>query len=155
MLATRTVASAAFNTALTKAEWQSDSASAAGTPSYHAVFEFTDTEMNISMTGAVNNEKEFGLVVSALGAAGRVSLGRGTIVFVQDGATGTGTSNPPVATRTMTDEEIIAGDASAVKLGENPAGAAFILKSAAGKGIRVWAADEPDGSVTFRAEQIT
>jgi len=131
----KTVAS--FNVALTASEWENDQ----GSPSYHAVFEFLDTEIaGLSMSGAVANAKQFGLVVTGLGAFGRVSCGSGLVTVIQDGGTGAGSGVAPVASYTLTDQEILAGLNSKLDKGENPDGIGFSLfdVGGGGKGIRFW-----------------
>jgi len=126
-----------FNAGLTADQWTNDS----GSPSYHAVFTFLDTEIAaVSMTSAVANEKTFGLVITGLSAFGRVSCGSGLVTLVQDGGTGAGSGVAPVASYTLTDQEILAGLNAKLDKGENPDGVGFTLfdVGGSGKGIRFY-----------------
>ena len=124
----KTVSSAAFNANLTSAEWTNDSSD---TP-YHASFEFTAAETTLDMTSASANTKNFGWVITAITSAGRITLGTGILVCVEEGGSGAGVPTPPTPTYTYTDAELEAMLASKVQFGENPAGAAIILTSKSG-----------------------
>lgn len=140
---------AVSNTLLTQSEWTNDS----GTTPYHATFNFPASETSISMTGAVNNELTLGIVFTGLTSQGRITLASGYVTIVNDGAVITG-GTPPVATRTMTDQEILALLSSKVGFTGNPAGSIISMPSAAGKEILLWSKDQLDGSATFMAESI-
>ena len=111
-LASRTVAAAQFNVALQKAEWEADQGQ-------HALFQFTDAEMNVAGFPTSDNKKQFGLVVSGLAAAGRVDLASGLVTLQQSGATGTGMSNPPTPSYTLSDQDILAALAGKINRGIN------------------------------------
>jgi len=143
----KTVASAAFNAGLTDSEWTNDS----GATPYHCVFEFTAAETTLTMTGVVNNELKFGWVITAITPAGRITLGTGILVCVEEGGSGAGVPELPVPTYTYTDEEINAMIAAKVQFGENPAGAAMILVSKDGTKKRILYVGD-DGA--FHAETI-
>lgn len=139
-----------LNSSLTEAEWLNDS----GSTPYHAAFNFADADTAIDMTDATNNELSLGIVITGLTAQGRITLASGIITAVNDGAVITG-GTPPVATRTMTDQEIMALLGSKVGFTGNPAGSMIELPSAAGKSLLIWSQDKSDGSVTFKAEEVT
>jgi len=123
-LLSQTIAAGAFNAALTADEWSQDS----GATPYHAKFVFLDTEIGaLVMTGAVANEKAFGLVITGLTAKGRIPCGSGPLVVVQDGGTGAGGGVAPVASYTFSDQEILAMVNDRVKAGVNPFGASYTL----------------------------
>jgi hypothetical protein len=133
----RTVNSAAFNNGLQADQWENDQ----GSPSYHAVFEFLDTEIAaLDMAGAVNNEKTFGLVITGLTANGRVSCGTGLITLAKDGGTGAGSGVAPLPAYTYSNQEIDAKVAAKLEAGENDDGVGYTLfdKNGSGKGIRFW-----------------
>lgn len=135
-LLSATVNAANFNTALTAADWSSDSG-------FHAAFQFTDTQTaTLNMTAAVSNELQFGWVVTGLTSTGRVTVGSGLVTVVKDGGTGAGGGSAPVPTYTISDQEILAGLASKVSLGENPAGAVIILRTQTGRGLVIRAVDD-------------
>lgn len=131
VLLSRTVASGTFNTALTADQWANDQ----GTPSYHAKIQFLDTETaTLSMTGTVENVKLFGFVVTAVTAAGRISLGSGLLAVIKDGGTGAGAGNAPLAAYTFSDQELLAMLGSKLNIGENAAGVDFVLRDVGGSG---------------------
>ena len=140
---------AVTNTTLTQAQWANDSAE----KPYHAILQFADSETVISMVGAVKNELTLGIAFTGLTEAGRITLGSGLVTLQNDGAVITG-GVVPVATRLMTDAEILALMSSKVGFTGNPAGSMIVIPSAAGKKIVMYARDEDDGSITFKAETI-
>lgn len=120
-VASRTVAAANFNAALTKDQWKNDQGQ-------HAVFEFSDAEMNVATAGFVDNKKQFGLVVSALANAGRVDLASGIVTMQRSGATGTGMSDPPQPSYTLSDQDILAGLNGKINRGINRKAPKIILE---------------------------
>jgi len=121
----KTVSSASFNANLTSNEFEEDDSA---TP-YHCAFEFSPAEATLTMTSAVKNELRHGFVITAITAAGRVTVGTGYLICVEEGGSGAGVVVAPEPTYTYTDDEIQAMVAGRVALGENPAGAATIWVS--------------------------
>ena len=128
----KTVSAASFNSTLTSNEWTNDS----GATPYHAAFQFSVAETTLTMTGVINNVVGFGWVITATTASGTLCVGTGILNCVDDGGSGAGVPVPPTPTYTYTDAQIEAMLAGKLSLGENPAGAAYMLVS-------------PDGTVKF------
>jgi hypothetical protein len=123
-LLSKTIGSGTFNQLLSADQWENDS----GEPSYHAMFDFLDTDIAaLSMLGEVSNQKDFGLVFTAIGAYGRFPLSRGIITIEKDGGTGAGSGVAPVASYTFSDQELLAMFAGKLNNGVNPPGVGFTL----------------------------
>lgn len=136
------VETGAFNPALTEDGWQNDS----GNPSYHAIFEFTESQMGVlDMAAAVNNEKTFGVVITGVTAKGRIVLGAGLVTLVKDGGTNVGAGVGSVPTYTLSDAEIEAMVQSRLAKAGNADGEGFTLfdVNGSGKGIRFYVVVPP------------
>lgn len=133
-----------FNALLTRPEWDNDS----GNTPWHVRFQFTEAEMTaLPAIAAADNRQSYGIVITGMTASGRVTLGSGLIIAVDDGGTGAGAAVQPSVSYTFSDQEIQAGLATKVNLGENPAGTSIILRDGAtGLGIVLRAIVDPGAS---------
>lgn len=139
VLISATVSAVDFNTGLTAEQWEADS----GAPSYHARFQFTDSQTGaLTTAGYTDNELVFGWSITGLTSTGRVTVGSGLLIVVRDGGTGVGAGTAPTPSYTISDQEILAGLESKVNLGENANGASIILRTDTGRGIVLRAVDE-------------
>lgn len=140
----KTIAAVDFNTLLTRAEWDNDS----GNTPWHVLFEFSEAEMTaIPAIAETDNRHNYGIVITGMTASGRVTLGSGIITAVDDGGTGAGAAVQPTVSYSFSDQEIQAGLATKVNLGENEPGAQIILRDAStGLGIIIRAIVDPGAS---------
>lgn len=146
-----------FNTLLTANEWENDNGETSG-KSYHAIFLFTQDQMaGLSMSGAVENEKTFGLVFSGVGAGGgRVDCGVGLVKLVQSGATGVSSGVAPQPTYTFSDQEIEAKNAGKLNAGINAAGVLpiFACRNDATKGMQLIVEKDADGRAVAYWQEV-
>lgn len=141
----------AFNYALTADQWGNDQ----GEPSYHAKITFTDLESGaLDMANSVENAKIFGFVVTALTASGRITIGSGLLVVMKDGGTGAGSGVAPVATYTLSDQEILGALQSKLSTGENDAAVGFTLRDAGGSGFGIRFSVVMEGGVPVLKQEI-
>jgi len=144
----KTVAAADFNTGLKRTEWDADTPNEGSPSTYHLVVTALDTEIAAldMSSGATDNEKVFGLVITGLNTTyGRVSLARGLIKVVKDGATGAGSGTAPLATYTLQDAEILGLINGCIKAGENRDGASYALFDKGGSGWGILTYVEMEG----------
>ncbi len=125
----KTVPASEFNANLKRPEWDNDTPNPGSPNTYHLVCTALDTQIGaLDMTNAVANELDFALCITGVNPTyGRVPLGRALIKVVKDGATGAGSGVAPLASYTLTNDEIYALARGCIQAGENPNGASFSL----------------------------